>query len=53
VTIFREGPFRFFFCSREEERIHVHVQTADGERLSLALIAAGSFVGVRAGCGVV
>jgi hypothetical protein len=30
-TIFREGPFRFFFFSREEERIHVHVQTADGE----------------------
>jgi len=30
-TVFREGPFRFFFFSREEARIHVHVQTADGE----------------------
>jgi hypothetical protein len=30
-TIFREGPFRFYFFSREEERIHVHVQTAQGE----------------------
>ncbi len=30
-TIFRDGPFRFFFFSREEERIHVHVQSADGE----------------------
>ena len=30
-TIFREGPFRFFFFSREEERIHVHVESPDGE----------------------
>jgi hypothetical protein len=30
-TVFREGPFRFFFFSREEARIHVHVQTAEGE----------------------
>jgi hypothetical protein len=30
-TVFREGPFRFFFFSREETRIHVHVQSADGE----------------------
>lgn len=30
-TIFRDGPFRFFFFSREEERLHVHVQSADGE----------------------
>ena len=29
--MFREGPFRFFFFSREEERLHVHVQSADGE----------------------
>ena len=29
-TVFREGPFRFFF-SREEERLHVHVQSAEGE----------------------
>jgi hypothetical protein len=30
-TVFRDGPFRFFFFSREETRIHVHVQSADGE----------------------
>jgi hypothetical protein len=30
-TIFRERGFRFFFFSREEERIHVHVHCADGE----------------------
>lgn len=30
-TVFREGPFRFFFFSREETRVHVHVQSPDGE----------------------
>jgi hypothetical protein len=30
-TVFRAGPFRFFFFSREEERLHIHVQSADGE----------------------
>lgn len=30
-TIFREGPFRFFFFSREEPRPHVHVQSPAGE----------------------
>lgn len=30
-TIFREGPYRFFFFSREESRIHVHVASSDGE----------------------
>lgn len=30
-TIFRAGPYRFFFFSREERRPHVHVQSADGE----------------------
>ena len=30
-TVFRDGPFRFFFFSREESRLHVHVQSADGE----------------------
>jgi hypothetical protein len=30
-TVFREGPFRFFFFSREEERLHIHVQSAEGE----------------------
>ena len=30
-TVFREGPYRFFFFSREEPRPHVHVNCADGE----------------------
>ena len=30
-TIFRSGSFRFFFFSREESRIHVHVSHPDGE----------------------
>ena len=30
-TIFREDGFRFFFFSREELRLHVHIQCADGE----------------------
>ena len=30
-TVFREGEFRFFFFSREETRIHVHVAHPDGE----------------------
>jgi hypothetical protein len=30
-TIYREGKYRFFFNSREEERVHIHVQTPDGE----------------------
>lgn len=30
-TVFREGQFRFFFFSREEPRIHVHVAHPDGE----------------------
>ena len=30
-TIFREGPYRFYFFSREEARIHIHVISPDGE----------------------
>ena len=30
-TVFREGGFRFFFFSREEERPHVHVDCGHGE----------------------
>ncbi len=30
-TIFRYKGFRFFFFSREEERMHVHVIHAEGE----------------------
>ena len=30
-TIFRENGFRYFFFSREEPRVHVHVYSGDGE----------------------
>jgi len=30
-TIFRVGNYRFYFFSREEERIHIHVVSPDGE----------------------
>jgi len=30
-TVFKEGPFRFFFFSREETRMHVHISCPDGE----------------------
>jgi hypothetical protein len=30
-TIFRDGSYRFYFFSREESRMHVHVQGPDGE----------------------
>ncbi len=30
-TVFREGGFRFYFFSREETRMHVHVQGQNGE----------------------
>ncbi len=30
-TVFRAGGFRFFFFSREETRMHVHAQSAEGE----------------------
>jgi hypothetical protein len=30
-TVFREKGYRFFFFSREETRMHVHVVSADGE----------------------
>lgn len=29
-TIYRTGRYRFFFNSREEKRMHVHVATPDG-----------------------
>lgn len=31
VNAIREGSFRFYFFSREESRIHVHVSHPDGE----------------------
>ncbi len=30
-TVFRQRGYRFFFFSREEARMHVHVYCADGE----------------------
>jgi hypothetical protein len=30
-TVVRDGPFRLFFFSREEKRVHVHVAHPDGE----------------------
>ena len=30
-TVFREGKYRFYFFSREEERMHIHVVSPDGE----------------------
>ena len=30
-TIFRHKGYRFFFFSREEKRIHIHVFCTDGE----------------------
>ena len=29
--MFRSGPYRFFFFSREEPRIHIHIISGDGE----------------------
>ena len=31
TTVFREDGYRVFFFSREEERMHVHVVSGDGE----------------------
>ena len=30
-TVFRDGGYRFLFFSREEDRMHVHVISGDGE----------------------
>ena len=30
-TVLRDGPFRLFFFSREEPRMHIHVAHPDGE----------------------
>ena len=30
-TVFRIGKYRFYFFSREEERVHVHVVSPEGE----------------------
>lgn len=45
-TVLRDGPFRLYFFSREEARVHVHVAHPDGEAkfwltpsVSLAVVA--------------
>ncbi|TVQ44831.1 MAG: DUF4160 domain-containing protein [Gloeocapsa sp. DLM2.Bin57] len=30
-TVFQEGGYRFFFFSREETRMHIHVNYTEGE----------------------
>ena len=30
-SIFRERGYRFYFLSNEEERVHIHVTSEDGE----------------------
>lgn len=30
-TVFKKGNYRFYFFSREENRIHIHVISPDGE----------------------
>ena len=30
-TVLKIGPYRFYFFSREESRIHIHVSCSDGE----------------------
>ena len=30
-TVLKIGSFRFFFFSREEERMHIHITCPDGE----------------------
>ena len=30
-TVYREDGYRFFFFSREENRMHIHVVSNDGE----------------------
>lgn len=30
-TVFKAGGLRFYFFSREEQRMHVHVQASSGE----------------------
>jgi len=30
-TVFRSGPYRFYFFSREELRMHIHVDSSVGE----------------------
>ena len=45
-TVFREKGYRFFFFSREEDRMHVHVISGDGEAkfwLEPEIVLAGNY----------
>ena len=46
-TVFRDGSNRFFFFSREEERMHIHVVGPDGEAKFWIepVIALANFIG--------
>jgi hypothetical protein len=59
-TVFRQGAFRFFFFSREEPRMHVHVSHTDGEAkfwmepiIELALNTSLSPVQLREAIGII
>lgn len=45
-TIFRAYGFRFFFFSREEPRLHVHVSHAEGEAKLEPQIALAQNIGL-------
>ena len=30
-TVFRDGPYRFYFYSQEEDRMHLHIESPDGK----------------------
>lgn len=49
-TVYREGPYRFFFFSREEARPHIHVVCADGEAKFWLdpIVALSDFTGIPA-----
>jgi len=48
-TIYREGPYRFFFNSREESRMHVHIASPHGAAKFWLepIIALDSYYGLR------
>ena len=48
-SVFWEGSYRFFFFSREERRMHVHVKSPDGEAKFWLepTVALADFVGLK------
>lgn len=47
-TVFKHGKYRFFFFSREEERVHIHVISSEGEAKFWIepTVALGSYAGL-------